>query len=827
MKPAVEFKSVRRGGLCHSLVRHTSFQPSSKILRQWPVYLPFTMLTSKSFHKPVTIWNAGILTCMLFLLFSFAAKAQINELNNCNIVWDQQSKNAGESMPCGGGDIGLNVWVEKGEVFFYMAQSGAFDENNAVLKQGRVRLQLSPNPFEGSNFKQELLLKDGHIKITAGNAGLNTSIRIWVDVFNPVIHVDVSSNKPVTATCIYESWRYKDRVNKGRANNANSYKWAPPAEVVTYKDEISFKSNSIFFYHRNKPTPSAFDITVQAQGLETVKDQLFNPLKDLTFGGLMEGTNMKAAGTGSGTYLDTDFQGWKLQSSKPTKSQQVNIYLHNEQAATFAQWENNLQQTIKQTKGKETAALAANLNWWQQFWGRSFIFINPENSNNNSPQWQAGRNYQLFRYMLGCNAFGKSPTKFNGGLFTYDPSQTDTSLAYTPDFRNWGGGTHTAQNQRLVYFPMIKAGDFDMMKPQLDFYLRILKNAELRTEVYWKHKGACFTEQLENFGLPNYTEYGNKRPAGFDKGLEYNAWLEYEWDTVLEFCLMMVDQERYAGKNIDEYIPFIESCLRFFNEHYQLLATQRGRKALDGNGQLILFPGSAAETYKMAYNSSSTIAGLTTILTRLLQLPEKYLEESSRKYWDTMLHRIPPISFTTFNGHTTIAPAKLWERINNTESPQLYPVYPWGMYGIGKPGLDTAINTFQYDSNVVKFRSHVGWKQDNIFAARLGLTKESAELTTQKLKNSGRRFPAFWGPGYDWTPDHNWGGSGMIGLQEMLLQTDGEKIYLFPAWPKDWDVHFKLHAPYQTTVEAIIKDGNLTMLKVLPESRRKDVVNMF
>jgi hypothetical protein len=244
-----------------------------------------------------------------------------------------------------------------------------------------------------------------------------------------------------------------------------------------------------------------------------------------------------------------------------------------------------------------------------------------------------------------------------------------------------------------------------------------------------------------------------------------------------------------------------------------LLATQRGRKALDGSGQLILFPGSAAETYKMAYNASSTIAGLKTILTRLLQLPQNYLDETRRKHWDTMLHRIPPISFTEFSGHTTVAPAKLWERINNTESPQLYPVFPWGIYGIGKPGLDTAINTFQYDTNVVKFRSHVGWKQDNIFAARLGLTKEAAELTVQKLKNSGRRFPAFWGPGYDWTPDHNWGGSGMIGLQEMLLQTDGEKIYLLPAWPKDWDVHFKLHAPYQTTVEAIVKDGKLQCSK--------------
>ena len=75
----------------------------------------------------------------------------------------------------------------------------------------------------------------------------------------------------------------------------------------------------------------------------------------------------------------------------------------------------------------------------------------------------------------------------------------------------------TAQNQRLVYWPMLKSGDFDMMPSQFDFYNRMLKNAELRSRVYWQHDGACFSEQIENFGLPNPAEYGFKRPAGSTK----------------------------------------------------------------------------------------------------------------------------------------------------------------------------------------------------------------------------------------------------------------------------------------------------------------------
>src|SRR5690606_28765981 len=136
-----------------------------------------------------------------------------------------------------------------------------------------------------------------------------------------------------------------------------------------------------------------------------------------------------------------------------------------------------------------------------------------------------------------------------------------------------------------------------------------------------------------------------------------------------------------------------------------------------------------------------------------------------------------------------------------------------------RPGLDTAINTYKFDKDALKFRSHIGWKQDNIFAARLGLTDEAWRLTSAKLKDSGRRFPAFWGPGFDWVPDHNWGGSGMIGLQEMLLQENGDQLILFPAWPKDKDVSFRLHAPKQTIIEASWKNGKMEKLNVIPESR--------
>lgn len=772
----------------------------------------------------------------LSLLFSgllifggfFRLAAQDAPIDRYNISWSGASVNSGGSMPCGGGDIGLNVWVENGDLLFYFGRSGTFDENNALLKGGRVRVRLRPNPLEGQ-VRQELVLRDGSVVISGRAAGMTVNLRVWVDVFRPAVHVEMDGSRPLDAEVTYESWRTADRVLSGKENNANSYKWgarhAPGGQVVTRRDSIRFRSDGVEFFHRNT-TATVFDVTVHQQGLDSVKAELRDPLLGLTFGGLLLGTDMIPGGRTRGRYLDTDFEGWKLVSKRAARERQLVLVLATGQVATVGDWEQKLETALADVSAHSRTAMAATRHWWADRWQRSFIYIKPDSADG-SPEWQAGRNYQLFRYMLGCNAYGSEPTKFNGGLFTYDPSLVDSSLHFTPDFRNWGGGTMTAQNQRLVYWPMLRSGDFDWMKPQFDFYLRSLRTTELRSKVYWGHGGACFTEQLENFGLPNSAEYGWDMPSNHDKGVEYNAWLEYEWDTSLEFCLMILETERYAGADIHVYLPLIENCLRFFDEHYRYLATLRGRRSLDADGHLILYPGSGGETYKMAYNASSTIAGLRTVLTRLLELPASYLTDSARVLWTGMLQRLPALAYRSFDGHPTIAPARIWERVNNKESMQLYPVFPWGIYGVGRPGLDTAVNTYKYDTDAVRFRSYIGWKQDNIFATRLGLTSEAASLTVKKLADGPRRFPAFWGPGFDWTPDHNWGGSGMIGLQEMLLQTDGRKIFLFPAWPSGWDVHFKLYAPYSTTVEAVLKAGKLVSLKVQPEQRRGDIINLL
>ena len=106
----------------------------------------------------------------------------------------------------------------------------------------------------------------------------------------------------------------------------------------------------------------------------------------------------------------------------------------------------------------------------------------------------------------------------------------------------------------------------------------------------------------------------------------------------------------------------------------------------------------------------------------------------------------------------------------------------------------------------------------------LGLAASAkAEAIANFTAYGGERFKWFWKQGHDAEPDMDNGGAGMSILQLMLEQTLGDRLLVFPAWPKDWNVDFKLRAPGDSVVRGVYRDGRIERLDITPGNRGRYV----
>ena len=422
------------------------------------------------------------------------------------------------------------------------------------------------------------------------------------------------------------------------------------------------------------------------------------------------------------------------------------------------------------------------------------------------------RGYVLQRFVNACGGRGAYPIKFNGSIFTVDA--VDGGQQCDADYRRWGG-CYWFQNTRLPYWAMLYAGDFDLMQPLFRMYRDALPLARERTRKYYGHAGAFFPETMYFWGTYNNDNYGWNR-QGKPDGLTDNTYIRYYWDSALELTALMLDyyaltgDERFVRETL---VPLAKDTLAFYEQHYP----QR-----NAQGKIVFEPSQALETWHEATNPLPVVAGLRYVTQRLLSDVPAELAGEARMQCQRLRELLPDVPVQTSDGQSRLLPAQRFERLANSENPELYAVFPYRLYGLGRPDLGIGRATF--DVRGVKRTG--GWTQDPIQAALLGLTDTAAAYTYENFSNKhgGSRFPAFWGPNFDWVPDQDHGGVAMIALQQMLMQCDGDRILLLPAWPREWNVDFRLCAPQQTTVRAVWRDGKLATLEVTPERRRPDVV---
>lgn len=421
------------------------------------------------------------------------------------------------------------------------------------------------------------------------------------------------------------------------------------------------------------------------------------------------------------------------------------------------------------------------------------------------------RAYALQRYVSACAGRGRYPIKFNGSLFTV-PAEGKPGDA---DYRRWGPG-YWWQNTRLPYYSMCASGDFDLMEPLVRMYAReLMPLFTFRTRRYLGHDGAYIPECIYFWG-DMFTETYGWQPADERKDkLQASGWHKWEWVSGLELVGLLLDYYEHTGDAKflrDTALPAAREVLTFFDQQYKT----------GPNGKLVMHPAQALETWWDCTNPMPEVAGLHASTARLLALPEAATTAGERAFWRQLQAKLPELpTLRTDDGKVMLAAAQSFQNKRNIENPELYAVFPFRLLAFDKPHVEWAIEALNHR----KDKGALGWRQDDVFMAYLGLAEQAREYLVKRArsKHAASRFPVFWGPNYDWVPDQDHGSVLLKTVQAMLMQTDGREIHLLPAWPEDWDADFRLHAPWNTVVSGKVEKGKLVQLHVEPESRRKDV----
>lgn len=761
---------------------------------------------------------------LLSVLFSIIASfSQANPPVTEKIVWNSPSKDALDSMPLSGyKGAGANVWVQEGAIRLYLAHNGAYGYNMQLRKIGCLYIVPQGIELGKEDFSQTLDPATGTITIKQGKF----SATLWFA--GETLIIETHNQQAHALDLSYFIWRDETEFSAEGKDVWIAIEKTPNihSEIIAKAAAQGVTANSV----NDILSERAFGMAMAVSGgltspkMEKVSwDQWLNTL----YGDVRTEESFALAGSGQKKWSGRTYTG----SSKKQSSHCISITLGGKQQAHIDEWRQQAlsllnPQNRQQARQKEDAR-------WAEFWNRSHIVINPDAPTNDTGR-SVGRNYQLFRYMLACNQGGELPLLFNGGIYTVGiKNKRINGMTHTfkprgeehPDFRRWWATRFMSQNQRWMGWPTLAAGDIDLYTPSQNFYREGAPAAASRAQANGA-EGVVYPESLDMLKLSNIESSAT--------GLCGSKHLTYHFSMGLENAWMALQAHSYLGTDISKDISWIAGTLIFYDTFFRKKCKEITGKELDENGKLVLYPCNGLELVSGATNPVEVVCGLTRVCSGLLAL--EGLDTSLHQRIKNIQKRLPDIPVGERAGVKSILEAQSYEKMHNRSEPiEMFAFWPYRLAGITAPGtLQLARNTWNtIPKNRVALckEADYSWMANVVNTAALAIPEESRRRVIYKLGNTDNpqsRFPAFFGPGHDWIPDHNWGGSGMVGLQEMLLAAEPSstgKIHLFPSWPADWNVDFKLYAPGQTLIECSYKDGKIQTLKVTPQEREKDIVN--
>ena len=738
------------------------------------------------------------------------------------VVWDSPSQDWGGTMPLGNGEVAINAWFDaNARAHILIARTDSWDDYGHLAKVGLAEIDMlgdAPAAELTTPFRQELDVETGVITVAYGPKGSQTRAKLWVDAKRPDVVLEIESDLEFESRAALKPWRVGEGETLTAPMVSDLWHTRDNSErAVIQNDQFLTSSslqtqNRVVCYHRNIKT-KYYDEIAHAQGLDEFPGFIPDPYVDRTFGLLLRGADAR--------WQD---EATLFAAKGRARSRFFAIAAHTAQTKTLDEWREQIERIVDEaadfpinTRRDETT------QYWRDFAERSWIRFSPnaaavkdlsdaERDAVGDDTFVVTQGYALQRFLNACQGRGNYPIKFNGGLFTH--AHPDRPGSH--DFRQWGPG-YWWQNTRLPYYTMLHSGDFDLMETLFRRYCALVPICEYRAKKYLDVDGAYFPECIYMNGAVFPETYGLQPWNERDDKLQASGWHKREWVGGLELAFLAIRYYEFTQDEDflkEEAIPTANAILKFFDSYY---------KTDPNTGKLKMTPSQALETWWDCDDPAPEIAGIRAVSQRLLAIPEKLTALEDREFWSALLAKTPelPVRHDEKSGLDALAAAARFENKRNVETPELYSVFPFRLYSFEKPGAELARNAYRLRLD----RYSVGWAQDDVNCAYLGDAEGARENLVVRARNGAKseRFPAFWGPNFDWIPDQDNGGILNTAAQSLALQTDGDQIFVAPALPKTWNVEFKLWAPKQTCVQGAIVDGKVDSLTVEPKDREKDV----
>lgn len=178
-----------------------------------------------------------------------------------------------------------------------------------------------------------------------------------------------------------------------------------------------------------------------------------------------------------------------------------------------------------------------------------------------------------------------------------------------------------------------------------------------------------------------------------------------------QIALMVLDHYMYTGNvtALQRYLPIAVSAADFFRQHYNNRTS---------DGKYVIWPTQVMEQYwcygwdtvnnrppaNCCVNDLPTIAGLHTLLSKLLQLPTQFTTAQQRAQWTEFQSALPPLPVNATTGALVPADVLSTGGGHNVEFPEGYASHPYRLYTVGR-NLSTSANPVDLTPALLAFKA--------------------------------------------------------------------------------------------------------------------------